>query len=63
MKNFLCAHCTRDEVDRTLSQMHLHKAPDPDGMSPFFFQKFWDTIADDVATVVISILNGHAIPP
>ena len=45
-----------------LNQMHPHKAPSPDGMNPFFFQKFWDAIGDDVAATVISILNGHAIP-
>ena len=31
-------------------------------MNPFFFQKFWDSIGDDVSTVVLSILDGHPIP-
>jgi len=38
--NSLCAPYTRDKVDCDLNQMHLHKAPGPDGMNPFFFQKF-----------------------
>jgi len=32
-------------------------------MNPFFFQKYWDVIGDDVSTAVLAILEGHAIPP
>ena len=31
---------TTDEVKTALFQMHPSIAPGPDGMSPFFFQKF-----------------------
>ena len=40
MNNTLMEPYTGDEVRRALFQMHLSKAPGPDVMSPFFFQKF-----------------------
>ena len=33
-----------EEVQVALFQMHPSKSPDPDGMSPFFFQKFWHIV-------------------
>ena len=30
------------EVWSALKQMHPTKAPDPDDMSPIFYQKYWD---------------------
>ena len=32
-------------------------------MNPFFYQKFWDVIGDEVVAAVLAILEGHAIPP
>jgi len=43
--------------------MHPHKAPGPDGMNPFFYQKFRHVIGDDVSAAVISILQGHPSLP
>ncbi|KAL0448876.1 UNVERIFIED_CONTAM: hypothetical protein Slati_1444000 [Sesamum latifolium] len=31
---------TPEEITRALNQMHPLKSPDPDGMSPIFFQKY-----------------------
>ena len=47
-----------DEVKIALFQMHPSKAPRLDGMSPFFFQKFWHIIGHDVTTTVLSILHS-----
>jgi exonuclease III len=49
---------TADEVRVALFQMHPSKAPGPDGMSSFFFQKFWHVIGPSVSTAVLSILNS-----
>ena len=38
--------------------MHPSKSPRPDGMSPFFFQKFWHIIGPDVTKVVLSVLHS-----
>ena len=37
------------------------KALGPDGMPPIFFQKFWNTIVDDVVKAVLSCLNSRTI--
>ena len=43
-------------------QMHPSKTPRLDGMSHFFFQKFWHIVGQDVTTTVLSILNfGHML--
>ena len=39
---------TIEEFRRATFQMHLDKAPSPDGLSPAFYQKFWNTLGADV---------------
>jgi len=63
MNDTLCRSYTMAEVETTLKQMQPHKAPGPDGMNPFFYQRYWEVIGSDVSCAVLSILNGHAIPP
>ena len=51
---------TAEEVKRALFQMHPSKSLGPDGMSPFFFQKYWHVVGGDVTNDVLSILHsGH----
>jgi hypothetical protein len=49
---------TSDEVRIALFQMHPSKAPGSDGMSSFFFQKYWHIVGDSVSTAVLSVLNS-----
>jgi hypothetical protein len=49
---------TEDEVRVALFQMHPLKAPGPDGMSSFFFQKYWHIVGSSVTHAVLSILNS-----
>ena len=42
--------------------MHPSISPGLDGMSPFFFQMYWNIVGDDVIEVVLSILSsGHML--
>jgi hypothetical protein len=50
-----------DEVRVALFQMHPSKAPGLDGMTSFFFQKFWHVIGPSVSTAILSVLNSTRI--
>ncbi|KAM6547399.1 hypothetical protein CsatB_019075 [Cannabis sativa] len=39
---------TEEEVRRALFHMHPDKSLDPDGMTPGFFQKYWNVVKNDV---------------
>ena len=62
MNNTLLQQYTHDEVRQALFQMHPSKSPRPDGMSPFFFQKFWHIVGPNVTQAVLAVLNsGHML--
>ncbi|XP_062021002.1 uncharacterized protein LOC133737477 [Rosa rugosa] len=45
------------EIKDALFQMHPSKSPGPDGMSPFFFQKYWSILSTDVCLGVQTFLK------
>ena len=47
-----------DEVRRALFQMQPSKAPGLDGMSPFFFQKYWQIVGPNVTAAVLLVLHS-----
>ena len=58
----LLSSFTAEEIKKVVFQMHHSKAPGPDGMSCFFFQKYWHILGDNVTQVVLSFLNsGHLL--
>ena len=63
MNSNLIGSFSREEVELALKQMAPLKAPGPDGMPPIFFQKFWNTVGDDVVEAVLSCLNSGTILP
>ena len=42
--------------------MHPTKSPGPDGMSPIFFQRYWDIVGLYVVDCVLNILRTCVIP-
>ena len=38
--------------------MHPSKSTGPNGMSLFFFQKFWNIVGDDVIEAILLVLNS-----
>lgn len=43
---------TEEEVRKALFQMNLDKAPGPDGMTPGFYQQYWQTVGRDIVSLV-----------
>lgn len=46
------------EIRKALFFMHPHKAPGPDGMSLFFFQKYWNVVGEDVCNAVKAFFHS-----
>jgi hypothetical protein len=62
MNQQLLSPFTALEIRQAAFQMHPSKASGPDGMSSFFFKKFWHIIGEDVITTILAILNsGHML--
>ena len=50
------------EVRAAVFSMHPNKAPGPDGMTPLFFQRYWNDIKTDVVSAIQSFLShGHLL--
>lgn len=58
----LLAPFTGDDVKVALFDMHPDKSPGPDGMNPAFYQRFWNTVGEDVTTACLSFINNCSLP-
>ncbi|KAM1225451.1 hypothetical protein ACFX13_044918 [Malus domestica] len=61
MNSLLCAEYLDEEIKEALFQMDPHTASGPDGLSPLFYQKFWDIVGPDVIAAVKSFLTSGCI--
>lgn len=48
---------THEDVHEALQQMHFTKALSPNGMSLFFYQKYWHVIGSSISIAVLHALN------
>ena len=62
MNESLTVEFKAEEVWRALKQMHPTKALGPDGMSPIFFQQYWDIVGSEVISCVLNTLNSGVMP-
>lgn len=51
----------KEELVGALQEMHLAKAPGPDGLPVGFFQKFWPQVKREVIDYCLNVLNNRAI--
>ena len=58
MNESLTRPYTTDEVRIAFFQMHPSKSPGSDCMSPFFFQKYWYIVGNDVTEAILSVLRS-----
>ncbi|KAL8155566.1 hypothetical protein AgCh_000814 [Apium graveolens] len=60
--DFLLHPFSKEEIYRTICEMHPCKAPGPDDFHTVFNQIFWHIIGDDVTRYMSSLLNGIISP-
>ena len=62
MNDVLLGNFKADEVWHVLQQMHPTKSLGPDGMSPIFYQKYWNIVGVCVSNCVLQALNTGVMP-
>ncbi|GAA0186747.1 hypothetical protein LIER_34035 [Lithospermum erythrorhizon] len=60
--DLLMAKPSMQEVKNTVFSLDKSSVAGPDGFNGFFFQEFWDLIAEDVFRAVLHFMDGHALP-
>uniref|UniRef100_A0A803PVR0 Reverse transcriptase domain-containing protein n=1 Tax=Cannabis sativa TaxID=3483 RepID=A0A803PVR0_CANSA len=58
----LLAPILEEEVRNALFQMHPDKAPGPDGMTPGFYQRCWNTVGADIIKLVRDFFSNGELP-
>ncbi|KAK9217220.1 hypothetical protein WN943_005845 [Citrus x changshan-huyou] len=53
---------TENDVKVALFDMHPDKSPGPDGMNSVFYQRFWNTVGEDVTNACLSFINNCSLP-
>ncbi|XP_043689330.1 uncharacterized protein LOC122640247 [Telopea speciosissima] len=62
LNNILCSVPQMKEIRDALFKMAPLKSPCPDGLSPVFYQKYWDLVKDDLLALVVEFSTTGVIP-
>ena len=60
MNNILMYDFCENDICEAVKEMNPTKAPGEDGLPALFYQKFWETIKNDIVAVCLNILNNNA---
>ena len=63
IQDILSSDFSVEEIKAVVFQMGPTKAPRPDGVNAFFYQKFWHIVRDDVINAVLDFLNHKNMIP
>lgn len=58
----ITAPFTHDEIKNAMFDFKPYKAPSPDGLHPYFFQKYWPAVRNKVIRFCKDILCAKSIP-
>ena len=58
MNRKLTKEVSEQEIYQAVFSMQPNKSPEPDGMSPCFFQKFWQIVKSDIVPTVQSFFHS-----
>lgn len=58
MNEMLIREPTEEEIKKAIFSIHPEKAPDPDGMTSLFYQRFWRLIGPDIVHMVKDFFNS-----
>ncbi|KAH1074659.1 hypothetical protein J1N35_026987 [Gossypium stocksii] len=58
----LTAECTKEEIQKAVSEMGSMKAPGEDGIPGLFYQKCWHIIGSETTKFCLQLLNGNMEP-
>ena len=51
---------TKSEIRKILDSCQPHAAPGTDGLTVYFYQKFWDLLGDSLTKVISSVFSGNS---
>lgn len=50
---------TENEIRQAVFDMNPDKAPDPNGMTPLFLQKYWSIVGTDIVSAIQSFFYSN----
>lgn len=58
-RRLLVREVKKSDIDRSLKSIHINKAPDCDGMNPYFFKAIWSWARTDICKAVLNFFDSY----